>query len=164
MKLLKPTTLATIFCLMALPALAAKLTPGSPDPAQKPIVLAKTNTSAGQSDNELSGKQAEFIQFAKEKIKTLNRNHNLSRSRMQVTKQPDGSWRAMYHQIDDSTMKVKVRRSQSKSIPYVGVLSYQEQVLEAYSKSPKKFDPEAFQVVQIIPNRHIFSYCKGCWN
>lgn len=162
MKLLKSMMLTTVFLgLVALPSLAADQVSGQ---AQKPIVLAKSNISAEQGDNELSGKQTEFIQFAKEKIKTLNRNSKFSRSRMQVSKQADGTWRAFYHQIDDSSMKVKVRRSQSKSIPYVGILSYQEQVFEAYSKSPKKFDSEAFQLVQIIPNRHIFSYCKGCWN
>lgn len=162
MKLLKSMMLATILPgLIVLPSFAAER---NPEHAQETIVLAKTNTSGEQGDKELIGKKTEFIQFAKEKIKTLNRNSKFSRSRMQVTKQADGSWQALYHQIDDSTIQVKVRRSQSKSIPYVGVLSYQEQVFAAYGKSSQKFDPEAFQLVQIIPNRHIFSYCKGCWN
>ncbi len=82
---------------------------------------------------------------------------------MEITKLSDGTYLARYHQIDDSTMSVKVRRSQSGSIPYVGVLSYKEQVFESTANTPEQLEESSFAVVQIIPNRHIFSYQKGSW-
>ena len=115
-------------------------------------------------DKDLARKSADFEVFAKAKVQQLNRNHRFSRSHMEITKQPDGTYRARYHQIDDSTLGLNVRRSQSKSIPFVGVLSYKEQVFESYANSPDQFDKSSFKVVEVIPNRHIFSYQKGAWN
>ncbi len=83
---------------------------------------------------------------------------------MEIVRQPDGSYRARYHQIDNSTLSVKVRRSQSGSIPYVGVLSYREQIFESTASTPEKLNQSMFDVVGVIPNRHIFSYKKGVWN
>lgn len=111
----------------------------------------------------LALKRLDFEVFAKEKVKQLNRNHRFSRSRMEVTKQADGTYRARFHQIDDSTMSVKVRRSQSGTIPFVGIISYKEQIFESFAKSRDQLDKGDFQVVQVIPNRHIFSYQKGVW-
>ena len=118
----------------------------------------------GASDSELSAKYEDFSSFAKSKVRQLNRNHKFSRSRMKVTRLPDGTYRARYHRIDDSSLSVKVRRSQSSKIPFVGVLSYQEQVFESSARTPEQFDDSMFAVVKIIPNRHIFSYQKGSWN
>lgn len=115
-------------------------------------------------DKDLASKYSDFVSFAKTKVQQLNRNHRFSRSRMEITRKPDGTYLARYHEIDDSTLSVKVRRSQSGSIPFVGVLSYKEQVFELMARTPEEFDSSAFSVVEIIPNRHIFSYRKGTWN
>lgn len=115
-------------------------------------------------DAELAGKFSDFKKFTVEKVKQFNRNLKHARSRMEITRQSDGLYRARYHQIDDSTLGVKVSRSQSRSIPFVGVLSYTEQVYEAFSKSPDGFSADGFVLVQLIPNRHIFSYKKGKWD
>jgi hypothetical protein len=114
-------------------------------------------------DKDLARRSADFEIFAREKIQQLNRNHRYARSRMEITKQSDGTYRARYHQIDDTSLGVKVRRSQSKSIPFVGVLSYQEQVFESFASSPDQLKKSSFKVVEVIPNRHIFSYQKGIW-
>ncbi len=111
----------------------------------------------------LALKRLEFEVFAKSKVQQLNRNNIFSRSRMEIIKQSDGTYLARYHKIDNSTMSVKVRRSQSGSIPYVGVLSYKEQVFESTANTPEQLEKNLFAVVQIIPNRHIFSYQKGTW-
>lgn len=125
--------------------------------------LASTQKSANQ-DKKLAEKHADFEDFAHSKVKQLNRNHKFSRSRMLITKQSDGTYLARYHQIDDSSLKVKVMRSKSNSIPFVGIISYKEQVLESSAGAPEDFDKNHFAVVKIIPNRHIFSYQKGTWN
>lgn len=120
--------------------------------------------SLAQKDSELAAKFTEFRKFTIEKVKQLNRNLRFARSRMEVVRQPDGLYRARYHQIDDVSLGVKVSRSQSRSIPFVGVLSYREQVFEAVARTPDTFAAETFNLVQIIPNRHIFSYKKGAWD
>ncbi len=114
-------------------------------------------------DEDLASKHADFSKFAKTKVTALNRNHRLSRSRMQIIKQPDGSFLARFHTIDDTSMVCKVRRSKSKTIPFVGVLSFKERVFEAIAASPDDFRKAEFIPVAVIPNRHIFSYKKGRW-
>lgn len=114
-------------------------------------------------DEELATKHVDFTKFAKKKVVALNKNHRLSRSRMQITKQPDGSYRARFHEVDESSLAYKVRRSKSKTIPFVAILSYKEKVYEAVAESPKACRKADFIPVAIIPNRHIFSYKKGTW-
>jgi hypothetical protein len=115
-------------------------------------------------EDALFEKAADFELFAKAKVQQLNRNHRYSRTRMEVTKLSNGLYRGRYHEIDNSTLSVKVRRSQSSSIPYVGILSYREQVFESSASTPEELDRGSFAIVEVIPNRHIFSYQKGTWN
>jgi hypothetical protein len=114
-------------------------------------------------DEDLASKHADFSNFAKSKVRTLNQNHRLSRSRMQIVKQPDGSYLARFHKIDSASLVCKVRRSKSKTIPYVGVLRYKEKVFEAVGISPEACRHGEFIPVAIIPNRHIFSFKRGSW-
>lgn len=156
----KVALVTVVFLLLGLPAVAGDVLDKvsyalvTPPALQKPVV----------KDDDLARKYSDFQSFAKSKVKQLDRNHRYSRSRMEITKKSDGSYRARYHKIDDSTLSVKVRRSQSKTIPYVGVLSYKEQVLESTATSPERFEKSLFAVVEVIPNRHIFSYRKGAWD
>lgn len=115
-------------------------------------------------DEDLATKHATFTSFARTKVKSFNRNHRLSRSRMQIVKQPDGSYLARYHHIDDQSLICKVRRSKSKTVPYVGVLTYKERVFEAVAESPDACRSAEFIPVAVIPSRHIFSYKQGAWN
>ena len=115
-------------------------------------------------DDALAAMHNSFQKFAKTKVQKLNSNHQYSRSRMQVKKDSNGLYCARYHEIDDSSLKYKVRRSKSKSVPYVGILSYQEQIFEAYGASPAECKKGKFTPVAVIPNKHIFSYKKGAWN
>lgn len=121
-------------------------------------------SNAGRGDEQLATRLVDFERFAKRKIEEFNRNHKLSRSRMQINKQPDGLFRAVFHQIDNSSLAYKVSRSQSKSIPYVGVLSYQEHIFEGFGATPDECRKGQFNPVAVIPNRHIFSYKNGAWN
>lgn len=116
------------------------------------------------TDKQLMVKLAEFENFARSKVKQFDLNHINSRSHMKVTRLTDGTYRARYHKIDDATMKVNVRRSKSASAAYVGIITYKEQILESSARAPEEFEPDLFAVVEIIPNRHIFSFRKGSWN
>lgn len=161
MKILSRIVVAGFVLLaFALPSVAAetaltKVSFMNVDPADAQEKVIKTQA--------LALKKLDFEVFAKEKIRQLNRNHKFSRSRMKISKKADGSYLGRYHQIEDSTMAVKVRRSQSRTIPYVGVLSYKEQVFESSAKSIDQLKEGSFAVVEVIPNRHIFSYQKGAW-
>jgi len=151
MKIIRNITLMATLCFFCLPMTATD------------VALASTQ-KATASDKKLAEKYDDFETFAHSKVKQLNRNHKFSRSRMLITKQSDGTYTARYHKIDDSSLKVKVMRSKSNSIPFVGIISYREQILESSAVAPEEFDENQFAVVKIIPNRHIFSYKKGTWN
>ena len=129
-----------------------------------PVMSSGGVTNSPPADNELLVRLAEFETFARSKVRQLNQNHKNSQSHMKITQQKDGTYRARYHKIDDSTMKVKVRRSQSTSAPYVGIISYREQIFESSASAPGEFENDMFAVVKVIPNRHIFSFRKGVWN
>ena len=129
-----------------------------------PAVSSGVVTSSPPADKELLVRLAEFETFARSKVQQLNQNHKNSQSHMKITQQKDGTYRARYHKIDNSTMKVKVRRSQSDSAPYVGIISYREQIFESSASAPEEFENDMFAVVKVIPNRHMFSFRKGVWN
>ncbi|NDV20425.1 hypothetical protein GO013_13500 [Pseudodesulfovibrio sp. JC047] len=114
-------------------------------------------------DHDLARKHADFTRFAKVRVKAMDENHRLSKSRMMITKLSDGRYKALYHAIDHETVICKVRRSSSKTIPYVAVLSYQEMVMAAIGSSPEECRSGEFIPVSIIPNRQIFSHKKGRW-
>ena len=114
-------------------------------------------------DQELATKHADFTRFAKVRTRSMDRNHQMAKTRMQIVKLPNGVYKARYHAIDFSTIECKVRRSSSKTIPYVAVLSYHELVLESLGESPEACKSGDFKTVTIIPNRQIFSHKKGSW-
>nr|WP_321513578.1 hypothetical protein [uncultured Pseudodesulfovibrio sp.] len=114
-------------------------------------------------DHDLAKKHADFTRFAKVRVKAMDSNHRMSKSRMKVTKLPDGNYKALYHAIDYDSVVCKVRYSSSKSIPYVAILSYREMVMEAIGQSPEDCLSAEFKAVSIIPNRQIFSHKKGRW-
>lgn len=156
----KTAVVAIVIFTFALPVVAGGATPSK-------VTLAKIDPAAAQvkapETQDLALKRLDFEFFAKSKVKQLNRNHRFSRPRMEISKRSDGKYQARYHQIDDASMSVKVRRSKSGSIPYVGILSYHEQVFESIANSVEQLSQGSFAVVQVIPNRHIFSYSKGTW-
>ena len=124
---------------------------------------ASSGAKAITGEDQLDQRKSDFVRFARAKLEEMNRNHRLSRARMKIDKTPDGSYRAVYHQIDDASMACEVSRSQSRSIPYVAVLSYKEQIYSASCPTPDACREGQFTSVGVIPNRHIFSYSNGSW-
>jgi hypothetical protein len=162
-------TLAALLMLAA-PAVAAetlsgKINVSKLDPAEASLGYDdRTAAVPAGEDRQLAMQQASFMKFAAAKIKEMNRNHIMSRARMQISKGPDGSCRALFHEIDDASLTYEVSRSQSSaSIPYVAVLSYKEQVYAASCATPEACRQEQFSPVEEIPNRHIFVYNNGSW-
>ncbi len=159
--------LATILAL-SVPALAQDATKKEAKtvsvaiakPSDKTLPVASQNLPV-YLDEDLARQHKAFKSFARVKISSLNRNHRFSRSRMVVTKMPDGTYKARYHAISPDSMVCKVRRSKSKTVPYVGVLSYKEQIFEASGATASEARHAAFHAVKVIPNRHIFCYKNG---
>ena len=114
-------------------------------------------------DEGLVTKNADFSKFARVRAKSLDRNHRMARARMQITKQADGSYLARYHAIDMDSIVTNVRRSSSKTVPFVGVMRFCELVMEATGDSPSACKKAKFTPVTVIPNRQIFSFRKGAW-
>jgi len=121
-------------------------------------------SSPSSEDAELAAKRAEFKRFAKEKVKQFNRLLLFTKDKMQITRQADGSYLARYHQIEDASIGSTIRRSGTGSGPFVGILSYREQVFENHGQTPDDCRKGEFSLAMIIPNRHIFSYSKGAWH
>ena len=160
-------TLAAVVLLTS-PALANESTPDKVSYLQMDQGRAPASSGARANadltgEDQLDQRKSDFVRFARAKLEEMNRNHRLSRSRMQIDKTPDGSYRAVYHQIDDASMSCEVNRSQSKSIPYVAVLSYKEQIYATSCPTPDACRQGQFASVGVIPNRHIFSYSNGSW-
>ena len=137
--------------------------------AAEQVNVAKIDNSKGTGlhseviDKDLLAMEKEFNAFVHSKVKQFNSNLIYKKDKLQVVQQDDGSYKARFHEIDKSTLKSNVSRSASKSSPYVGVLSYQEKIYEASGDSASACKNGKFTVVQITPNRHIFSYSKGNW-
>ena len=132
-------------------------------PDRLPGAGGKANAGRGVDEAQLDVRKSEFVRFAKAKLEEMNRNHLLSRSRMDIRRKPDGTFHAKYHWIDEASIACEVSRTQSGSVPYVAVLSYNEQIFAASCPSPEACRNAEFTPVEFIPNRHIFSYNRGAW-
>lgn len=130
---------------------------------QESMVPAVAGTAL-EKDEQLMVRKADFEKFARAKIGQMNRNHARSRARMQISREADGSYRATFHEIDAASLGYEVNRSRSKSIPYVAVLTYREEIYAATGPTADQCRKGPFNQVGFIPNRHIFSYSKGTWN
>ena len=139
------------------------------EPAAEPLKVTRlepgvTSTVAMTAEERhLEARKTDFLKFAAQKLKDMNRNHILSRERMRIEKRPDGSYRASFHQLDDSSMSCQVSRSPSKGAQYVAVLSYKERVFTTSCRTPADCRQGEFAPAEVIPNRHIFVYNNGAW-
>lgn len=157
--------LTAAFCVLALAAVAV---------AQEPVDVAKAGPGYGNApvssrnlpayiDEDLASKHAHFTRFAKGKLKAFDRNHTMSKQRMQITRMPNGMFQARYKAVDHSSMICTVKRSKSKVSPYVGVVRFYEFTYEAVGLSRKAVRSADFRPVKKKRNRHIFSFVSGRW-
>jgi hypothetical protein len=168
MKIMKKTVLlAILLVITVLPVLAEESAPTRISYLKPEAVggVAQPASAAGPGvDEQLKLRTADFTAFAKVKIKEMNRHLLCSRENMQIRKQADGSYRATYHEIDDTSLSCEVNRSRLRKVPYVAVLSYREQIYAASCATPEQCAQQQFLPVDYIPNRHIFTYSNGSWN
>lgn len=132
------------------------------------VAAAEPGKTQGQAlkprvDAEVAKMHAHFKRFAKRRIASLNRNHLNSRSRMKVERLPDGSWRARYHEFAANTERCRVRKKDSKVIPYTGTIIMEERVYEAIGESRQDCRVGQFRLVERKPNYVIFRFQNGAW-
>lgn len=151
--------LLTVLLLSVVLAAAAAVPAGA---AGEQVAALPLETAAGAVD-ELGQRRLDFERFARDKVAEMNRNHQLAPARMRIERSADGSYRALYHQIDEQTLSSEVSRSSSRTYPFVAVLSYAEKVYAATGPSPEACRRGPFTQVAVIPNRHIFTYGRGLW-
>lgn len=158
------TLLATLLMVGSALASGGKVDDKTKVAAVKPSAITKpAAVIPNPVDEQLVAKYDHFSRFAKIRLRTLNNNHRFSFSRMVVEKMPDGSYKAKYHEIDVNSLVSQVRRSSSKSVPYVAVAHFKEHVYESYGATPEDCRSGEFTVVRIIPNQQIFGFRKGGW-
>lgn len=126
------------------------------------IGVALAPPAAAQKDAELSVMQAAFTKFAQSKLVEMSESQAMARHRMHIVEE-NGQYLGTYHVFDPETLLCIVRRSRSKSIPFVGTMRYQVKVMQARADSMEAIDDASFSLVKIEPNTQIFSYRKGCW-
>jgi hypothetical protein len=165
--MLKRSILLVALALIATPLLAGeqsveKINVTKLDQAGVVAGFGAANLLIGE-ERQLALQQDAFMKFATGKIREMNNSHILSRARMRIEKGTDGLYRAFFHEIDDQSMTCQVSRSQSRSAPYVAVLSYREQVFAASCATPEACRQSQFTPVDEIPNRHIFVFNNGSW-
>lgn len=158
---LRPGTAALLATLLLTLLLsAAAVVPAAA--AGEQVAALPSETAAGAVD-ELGQRRLDFERFARGKVAEMNRNHQLAPARMRIERSADGSYRALYHQIDENSLASEVSPSSSRSYPYVAVLSYSENVYAATCARPTECRRGPFTQVAVIPNRHIFTYGRGLW-
>ncbi|GAB7021907.1 hypothetical protein [Salidesulfovibrio brasiliensis] len=132
------------------------------------VAAAEPGKTQGQAlkprvDKEVAKMHAHFKRFAQSRIASLNRNHLHSRSRMKVEQQPDGSWRARYHEFAANTERCRVRKKDSKIIPFTGTMILEERVYESVGESRTDCRSGEFRLVERKPNYVIFRFQNGAW-
>lgn len=157
---LRPGTAALLTTLLLTLLLSAAAVVPAAAASEQLAALAPAAPAGG---DELGQRQLDFERFARDKVAEMNRNHQMAPARMRIERSADGSYRALYHQIDEETLSSEVSRSSSRTYPFVAVLSYAEKVYAATGPSPEACRRGPFTQVAVIPNRHIFTYGRGLW-
>ncbi len=115
------------------------------------------------ADNAKQLESKNFNRFAKTWVKKLNRSHIKGITRMEVLRNPDGSYLARYHHIDPTSVSCTVKKTSSKRKGYVGLLKYTESVYECTAPSPEKARKGDFKVSKAMRVTEIFSNSGKGW-
>jgi len=164
MKHLLIAIVAALLLAAALPALAA-------DPAASVDVaaVAPGRTTAPVSsanipaylDEDLASKYADFSRFAKSWIRTSNQHHILSKSRMQIKQEADGTYSAIFHRSDENDVVCTVKKSTSGI--YTAILRYKEIIYKSIAASPQACRNAEFLPSLVNRRIRIFKLKGNSW-
>ena len=103
--------------------------------------------------------------FVHSQLMAGNRTLINSRSNMQFSELPDGSYRAWFRAYDLNTVTCSVMADNDKTTPYIGTATYMEREYEAIVASKNACNSATFRPVQgkDQPYRKFFQCYKGQW-
>lgn len=131
--------------------------------------LAKTNKieviqrSPDKPPHPKSGDASQkFITFCEKWLQTLNKSYINTVNNVELLNK-DGKFVARYTAIDMNSVRIEIKESAYDHTPFVGLLRYSEQQLEAEGASPQEAKTGKFNVAKRIGVTEIFRYTKDNW-
>ena len=104
-----------------------------------------------------------FDAFSRQWMEKLSRAQSYRRSnRMRFEKTPRG-FLAEYVGYDLASRQIRVKPTDSRPTPFIGVLTYNETVLRSFGRSREKAAQGPFTVVETRPVMEVFRYSAGRW-
>ena len=137
---------------------AVDLAAVSPGRASAPVTA--SNLPA-YLDEDLASKHANFSKFARGWIRNSNRHHICSKSRMQIKRQSDGTYSAIFHRSDENDVICTVKKSNAGT--YTAVLRYKEVIYKTVAASPEACRTSEFLPSLINRRIRIFKLKGNTW-
>jgi len=151
------------------PAAAASGAPAAPAGNLSLASLSKTNKieiiprSPDKPPHPKSGEAAQkFVTFCEVWLKTLTKNYIHTANNVEIVDK-DGKYVARYTAIDMSSVKIELKESAYDHTPFVGLLKYSEQQMEAAGDTPAAAKAGKFAAAKRIGVTEIFRYTKDHW-
>ena len=142
---------------------AAKDAPAKPAKAVADAAPDKAKKSAGPSGPmTLERAQDEFSSFARRWLATLSRNMVGNAAHASVTPE-GGGYVARFAEVDQESMEVEVKPTDSPSCPFVGVLKYFECSYESRGDSPAAARSGTFSQVRKVRYTELFRHSGKRW-
>ena len=112
-------------------------------------------------DEDLASKYADFSQFARKWIRSSNQHHICSRSRMQIKRQSDGTYSAIFHRSDENDVVCTVKKNAAGA--YTAVLRYKEIIYKTVAASPEACRSGEFLPSLVNRRIRIFKLKDSSW-
>ena len=154
-------------CLLPPPAAASVPKAPAKAPAKeaaKAPVRAATPASRPAKAGPLTLERArdEFGSFARQWVATLSRNMLGNAARMAVT-QEEGGYVARFAEVEQDSMELEVKATDSPTCPFVGVLKYFECSYESRGDTPEAAKAGAFSRVRKVRVTELFRHSGARW-
>lgn len=153
----------------------AALTPPPPvtappaPPTQSIVPKSTTSRSATQDPTVLAtpeGKQAHdsFRQFCTQFVQKVASSYDKGTITNMKVEKRGNKYVAQYMNVDQNSVHLLVKNSGYDHTPFVGILQYSEQLLEAEGETVQAAKAGAFKVINSVTVRELFRYANKKWH
>jgi hypothetical protein len=136
--------------------------PAVAKPAKAPADTASAKAKAPSGPLNLERAQEEFASFAHQWLAKLSRNMLGGPAHIAVT-QEGGGYVARFAEVDQSTMEMEVKATDTPASPFVGILKYIECSYESRGDSPEAAKGGTFAPVRKVRFTELFRHSGKCW-
>lgn len=140
----------------------AKADKGGALPGRAVAAAAPAKAKARSGPLSLEQAQQEFTSFARQWVASLSRNMLGNAANMAVT-QEGGGYVARFAEVEQDSMELEVKVTDSPACPFVGVLKYFECSYEARGESPEAAKAGAFSRVRKVRVTELFRHSGIRW-